>query len=389
MLTALLFVLLPLSHVGAQRHAPWKEELESKREAWSHKGWQCLQQTTPNIKLQYPADAEEHFFEIHRDMLAWAMADDHVMHGYAGYNGPWIENVWITHFWKAYTGLTSRKMDNTTRPRKRLSRVFGPFVPLLIAWTDFWVFGNGHYPTEMVAALRRVVRPNVPYITVSQNDQGITGHCELLMHDFPNILVLSAGGYGHIPVPLMTQPGKLKHLKPFEERQYLVSFVGTLDHAPNDLRQRMHQYMESHANQDRFNYTAFRGDGWEEVMRNSVASLTPRGFGRSAFHIAEAINMGLIPVYVYGETQWVPYEHMFHQFGFVVSVDNMDGWLKKFLKMGWDNLQKMEMRVSQISSSHFTFSGVMRQVGHYMLHKEPCDLQCQTLPPSRREAGDC
>ncbi len=74
-------------------------------------------------------------------------------------------------------------------------QVFGPYVPLLLTWTDSWVANRWQYPTDFVSRLRSVLRPTVPYVTVSQNDEGITGKCELLMEDFANILVFSAGGY--------------------------------------------------------------------------------------------------------------------------------------------------------------------------------------------------
>ena len=68
-----------------------------------------------------------------------------------------------------------------------------------------------------------MLRPDVPYITVNQNDEGMTGKCELLMQDIPNVLVLSAGGYGHVPIPLFIRPEPENHATPVAQRPYLVS----------------------------------------------------------------------------------------------------------------------------------------------------------------------
>jgi hypothetical protein len=50
-----------------------------------------------------------------------------------------------------------------------------------------------------VAALLGALRPSVAYVTVNQNDEGLSVK-ELPMAQLPNVLVLSAGGYGHVPV---------------------------------------------------------------------------------------------------------------------------------------------------------------------------------------------
>ncbi len=61
---------------------------------------------------------------------------------------------------------------------------------------------NESIPTKdaMIEKLTGWLRKDVIYLAVSQDDQGIGFQ---LMTSFPNILVLSAGGYGHVPIPLI------------------------------------------------------------------------------------------------------------------------------------------------------------------------------------------
>lgn len=37
---------------------------------------------------------------------------------------------------------------------------------------------------------------------------------------------------------------------------------------------------------------------WREVMADSFASMCPRGFGRTAYHLMETLQQGLVPVHV-------------------------------------------------------------------------------------------
>ena len=147
-----------------------------------------------DAKLQYPLDAEAHFEEIHAAMGRWM--NNSRYHATPDYSGPWIENWWISNF-------TSRWRSQA--PGTPLRATFGPYIPLLVPWVDKWVLDddvssqptNWSYPPEFVSTLLGVLRPTVPYVTVSQNDEGLQGKEELLMKNIPNVLVLSAGGYGH------------------------------------------------------------------------------------------------------------------------------------------------------------------------------------------------
>ena len=58
----------------------------------------CLRLTTPRVRLAYPADAEAHFGEVQRALAPWAQKKGHRPHSAAKYHGPWVENVWISHF---------------------------------------------------------------------------------------------------------------------------------------------------------------------------------------------------------------------------------------------------------------------------------------------------
>lgn len=145
----------------------------------------CLRLSVPSLSLPpYQSDvAEAHFHGLSRSLSRWTSGNGSVpIHKAAGYGGPWIENVWVDTFSKAW---------DDRAPGTPLSSLFGPFVPLLVPWTDLWVHGENGYPPELLATLRGALRPDMAYITVSQNAQGLAGNCELsMLHDLPNVLVL-------------------------------------------------------------------------------------------------------------------------------------------------------------------------------------------------------
>ena len=47
--------------------------------------------------------------------------------------------------------------------------------------------------------------------------------------------------------------------------------------------------------------------GWRDVMADSLFNLAPRGYGRSSFRLSEIVQLGHVPLHVWDDTPWLPY----------------------------------------------------------------------------------
>jgi hypothetical protein len=111
----------------------------------------------------YPFDAEEHYSNL---LFETRMYRNFTIHeGPAGFMGPWMENYYIEHF-------IGRDLS-----------YFNGFIPLFIQWTDLHVadidrnepkYNNSIVPIhkEMLQRIASLLRPDVMYLAVSQDDQG-------------------------------------------------------------------------------------------------------------------------------------------------------------------------------------------------------------------------
>uniref|UniRef100_A0A7S1RN74 Exostosin GT47 domain-containing protein n=1 Tax=Alexandrium catenella TaxID=2925 RepID=A0A7S1RN74_ALECA len=312
-----------------------------------------------------------------------------------------IEDVWNT--------VVAVSWFNRTDRSARLSQLFGPYVPIFAEFLKPWRLNTPYpyrYPFGFVQTLRRVLRKGVPYVAVSQNAEGIMGLAgQFRMSDFPSVLVLSAGGYGHVALPLFHTAGKdiswiqksvedsmTKQAKrePVGRRKYFVSFVGTMGHSPRNMRQEMknvsEDFLKSHDTRGRgVAFEHFSGPGsavqWESIMFQSRFSLVPRGYGRTAFHLVEAIHRGLIPVYIYLDQPWLPYPHLYETFGYSTGISDLPRLLKKLNAMTDDEITAGESAVAAFARSHFTDEAVIEQMKAFLLGG-PTDLVCQKLPES-------
>lgn len=315
-----------------------------------------------------PADASTHVQHIHRELYA---SIGHLPpHCHAGYCGPWIENHWID----AHRPLLSAA---------NLTAHFGPYIPLLIPWVDLWVRSNWAYPAPFVALLRRLLRPTVQYITVSQNDEGIAGRCE-----FPhmsNVLVLSAGGFGHVPIPLLSRPLQ----PPAAPTPTCFSFLGSVQ--TSGVRHKMCAAVTAFAQQHHVPADlCVKHADWQARTAGAAVGLCPRGFGRTSFRLAETLQLGTVPWYVYDDEEWLPYRNLYPTIGFSSHIRN----LSSALDATWPTFHRLvkakTASIPKYMQSHFTYAGVIKQIQLFMTNPAQSDLVTQAHPRCPRSARcDC
>jgi hypothetical protein len=153
------------------------------------------------VSFQFPSDAEEHFEIIKNRTVDYRKQP---VHEYSEYAGPWIENIFISKF-----------LD-------RPLHAFKGFIPLFIQWIDNQILRGRHFD-YICSELNAVLRPNVLYLAISQGDVGL-GKIGMA---HPNILVLSAGGFGHCVLPLVKS--EISAIPPPEKYETDIGFYGTIN----------------------------------------------------------------------------------------------------------------------------------------------------------------
>ena len=326
----------------------------------------------------WPEDAEHHFEELKNRTARFRAAP---VHEYANWEGPWIENLWIRDF-----------LD------KPLS-YFNGFIPLFIQWIDTQIMRRGHYDA-IHNELNAILRPNVIYLAISQGDVGLgkigTAH--------PNILVLGAGGYGHVPIPLVrgekNQPDAAIPWDPPPAKGYdqTMGFFGN-QKQHGSTRSEMLSQINAACIELNVSLRTGQGPTWQKDMQGTKFNLAPRGYGRSSFRYAEAIQMGRIPVFLWDDLPWIPYA------GTNLSADRIG--LSAGLRVPGHPLRELVETIANMTAQqeaaklelvkdaryHFTYAGVEHQIALFL--RDPFgpaggNLRCtphpRTLgPPGRVE----
>lgn len=267
---------------------------------------------------------------------------------YRGYQGPWIEEV-VYQYWLK-------------------NRIQSHFSYLPIFFDGFFMRAQtqSYFPTEfgqiyqqMRDLWRESIKPDQLYFTV------------LGMYDFPiwnwqefpkNVLVFAANGHGDIPIPLLK--GDLAFETPTKD--IFISFMGKLDGLSdyNDVRSRMHAVLKN---------DAYFGEGkdWFDIMRRSTFSLCPRGMGRTSFRLYEALSVCSIPIYIWDEAEWLPYQDILDWSEISIRVNARDiEQIPELIKAHTKaDIEKKQQRIAELYPKLFTFEAVcqniVRTLGHY------------------------
>jgi hypothetical protein len=375
--------------------ATYGKVLPCLKEAWMMKG-----KDTSNFK--FPDDAEEHFKELKKATQQFRQAP---VHEYSGYEGPWIENLWIEKF-----------ID------KPLS-YFGGMIPLFIQWIDTQILRGQHF-NNIDRELVKILRPGVIYLAISQGDVGLG----FIGSSHPNILVLAAGGFGHVPLPLVKSEiphrphqhhvnylnitvgdeddGPKPHKVKAQEYKQDIGFFGTMNQQ-NSGRQGMLDRIVKAANKlnmtHKYGLTDVHGN-WQIEMGASKFNLCPRGYGRSSFRYAESIQIGRIPVFLWDDVPWIPYhgtnlsiEHFGFQRGLHTrKVSTPDGGEKELTLEGvvqemadmTEHEYKRKLARLHDARWHFTYPGVLHQIEMFIAnpfdHHKGGNLRCGHHPRTER-----
>ena len=328
---------------------------------------------------ELPSDVEQHYF----DLLNYTMPMRRIkISSYSDYNGPWMEDVFIATFC----------CD------KPLS-YFGGYIPLFVQWTDlFHVDQDKNYtPTwyrqDYSSKFFSMLRKDVVYLAVVQHQGGIfLDKGNFHPRDHWNILVLSGGGNGHVPVPLLLKELPYHADLMYKPRENVFVFAGTI-WSIYHVRKQMAQTLREMSAELKFNYQIYHGAHWRAAMINGSLNLAPRGFGRTSFRLAECIQMGLIPVYLYDDHDWTPYRgspaHV-SSLGFSMHISEFRDFVNKTVRglqrdPDYLKIPERTIRMKRFRESHYTMKGLMEQI-RYLFHGDSrSNLVCQLYPALKEE----
>jgi hypothetical protein len=197
------------------------------------------------------------------------------------------------------------------------------------------ILGYNIFNTEIYN--RRNLQKEINNLTNSEDlycllheDDDVINHSKRLFIQVPKKTIIFGASQGDIPIPLIyNDNGFLESIEkiPLENKKYLCSFIGGDTHL---VRRKMQNYIK--------NKTDFYSsiDNWNEdvsinkqnefidISANSKFGLAPRGNGRGSFRFYELLKLGVIPIYIWDDVEWLPYKEYIDYSKFSISININD-----------------------------------------------------------------
>lgn len=128
-------------------------------------------------------------------------------------------------------------------------------------------------------------------------------------------------------------------------------------------------------------------DKWVEEVAVTKFNLAPRGYGRSSYRMAEVIQIGRIPVLLYNDVPWIPYDGSnvsVRELGFAGQMGSLTS-LVDTLKATSDNEVSHRLARIQAARHLYTYAGLIEQISLFFrdpLGEQGGYLKCVRVPDS-------
>lgn len=229
------------------------------------------------------------------------------------------------------------------------------YIP--VYWTNYYIEKN--YGQANMSDLQQFLDSldrSKKYFTVVQWDDGILNNIDGL-----DLLVFASGGIGDIAIPLNSSFNiSDQTFIPTNNLKMLYNFVGSIN-GRHAVRETMSQKIisdEGYIADVRLPYYTYL-----DIMRHSLFSLCPRGYGKTSFRIYEALMCGSIPVYIYDDP-WIPYSDRlnFEEYGVLCHVSKIESLLDRLKSFSSEEIQQKRFIGKKIFDEYFTHAAIYKNI---------------------------
>ena len=232
----------------------------------------------------------------------------------------------------------------------KLSREYLP-----VYWTNYYISRN--YGQQDMSDLQRYLDSldrSKKYFTVIQWDDGILNKIKDL-----DLFIFASGGIGDYPIPLSSYYCDNDiSVTPIEKRRFFASFVGAI-WGRHFVREEMARKLKPP-----FAITDVRYDykSYLKIMRDSVFSLCPRGYGKTSFRIYESLMCKSVPIYIYDDP-WIPYfDKNFEKYGVLCDIKNIDMLEEKLKNMTVDQINEKLENGNKVFKEKYSYGSICKKI---------------------------
>ena len=107
------------------------------------------------------------------------------------------------------------------------------------------------------------------------------------------------------------------------------------------------------------------------TMARSQFTLCPYGFGRTSFRMYEALAMNSIPVYIYKDVPWLPYQDQidWKRCAILIERNDLASLPTIIANISEEEIQNRQEYIDSLYDQFFSFHGICQNIKHYLEHE--------------------
>ena len=203
------------------------------------------------------------------------------------------------------------------------------------------------------------------YFTIVQHDDGP------LLELPPGTIVFGAST-GTVPLPLIYEDVSERLLKePRIKKDLLASFVGSMTHPIREVMIKAVDGKDGIICQGKNGWNAHISDDLADVFikltLRSKFCLAPRGYGRSSFRFFEAMQLDTIPVYIWDDICWLPYQDVidYSTFSVLIHKDDIHKTYEILSSISDGKYEEMQRALREVRHK-FTLEWMCNYIHHFL-----------------------
>lgn len=215
-----------------------------------------------------------------------------------------------------------------------------------VGWTNLY---HTNYDINALQSDLDNLPRHYEYFTLSQ---------EKILESLPPNTLIFGRSNGNFPLPLIYNNDIMFNniiVKKWSDKDIFCSFIGKYTHK---IRLLIKNYVEDKSEyfftdyKDEDTYTNFL----VETVNNSKFCLVPRGKNKSSFRFFETIKLGSVPVYIWDNDIWLPFQDVidYKRLAVIIHIsnlNNLDNILKSINEDQYNNMISYSNQTKELFSS--------------------------------------
>lgn len=190
-----------------------------------------------------------------------------------------------------------------------------------------------------------------------------------------NILFFSSGGMfntkfnsnlSYISIPLISDIHKVKFFN--KKKKYLASYIGRITHTMRETIENEYGSSDNFyiKNLKTMQISYYDRIKFKNVMKNSLFSICPRGYGPTSFRLYESIQLGSVPIYIAENGEHLlPYSDKidWDKLGIIINQNQIKDLEKILLNLLENNLYLDKLNYGrECQKKYFNFEFITKNI---------------------------